>query len=152
MLENCVSVEERWGGVDRIVKLLLTERQQLLVQYCSACAIEGQGSGRDPRKIKRFCQILVDYVSAGHFEVYEQLLKEADAFNENSSELLKKYYPPIERSTEMAVQFNDRYSESIDYRTVSKDLSALGVALENRFEAEDVLIESLHTSHKDMVA
>jgi regulator of sigma D len=35
---------------------------------------------------------------------------------------------------------------------LSKDLSALGELLEERFEIEDSLIEALHTSHKEAVA
>jgi len=151
MLENCVSIEERWGGVDRIVKQLLAERQQLLIQYCEACSIEASDRGRNPDSMKNLCEILVDYVSAGHFEVYEQLLREADAFEEDGFAILAKYYPTIERSTEIALTFNDLYSEGDDYRMLSRDLSRLGQALESRFEAEDILIETLHGSHKQKV-
>lgn len=152
MLENCISIKERWGGVDRIVKQLLTERQQLLVKYCATCAIEDSERGRNPRKIKTLCEILVDYISAGHFELYEQLLREADAFEENGFDLLAKYYPAIERSTEIALSFNDKYTDTDNYRELPRDLSQLGEALENRFSAEDTLIDSLHASHKQQVA
>ena len=35
---------------------------------------------------------------------------------------------------------------------ISKDLSELGEILVNRFEAEDSMIEALHTSHQDQIA
>lgn len=152
MLENCVSVKERWGGVDRMVRQLLAERQQLLVQYCEACTVENAGTGRSPERINQLCGILVDYVSAGHFEVYEHLLREADAFDEDGFSQLAKHYPAIERSTEIALAFNDKYSEANEYRSLQRDLSQLGEALESRFEAEDQLINSLHMSHKQKVA
>ena len=160
MLEKAVSVAERWSGVDRVVTLLLKERQELLVLYCASCGAQpvvgkdtGKNeSGRSPSKLKKLCDILVDYVSAGHFEVYEQLLREADAFQEDGISVLARYYPVIERSTEIALSFSDKYAESIDYRELSRDLSRLGETLEARFEAEDLLIESMHTVHSKQVA
>jgi regulator of sigma D len=35
---------------------------------------------------------------------------------------------------------------------LSKDLSGLGELLEERFQIEDSLNETLHTSHKEMIA
>lgn len=161
MLENCVTTKERWGGVDRIVNELLKERQELLILYCNTCGIqpvtsEGGRSrsdqGRSPARLKKFCDILVDYVSAGHFEVYEQLLREANEFKQDGIGLLARLYPIIERSTELSLAFSDKYAESENYRNLSKDLSILGEALEARFEAEDTLIEALHLSHRAEVA
>jgi len=160
MLEKAVSAAERWSGVDRVVTLLLKERQELLVLYCNSCGVQpvvgkdtGKNeSGRCPGKLKKLCDILVDYVSAGHFEVYEQLLREADAFQEDGVGVLARYYPVIERSTEIALSFSDKYAESTDYRELSRDLSRLGETLEARFEAEDLLIESMHTVHRKQVA
>lgn len=160
MLEKIISAAERWSGVERVVNLLMKERQELLVLYCSSCGIQpmvgkdtGKNeSGRSPSKMKRLCDILVDYVSAGHFEVYEQLLREADAFQQDGISLLARHYPVIERSTEIALAFSDKYSESTDYRELSRDLSRLGESLEARFEAEDILIESMHTAHRKQVA
>ena len=166
MLEKAVSAAERWSGVDRVVTLLLKERQELLVLYCASCGVQpvvgkdtgncfesgNRESGRSPGKLKKLCDILVDYVSVGHFEVYEQLLREADAFQEDGISVLARYYPVIERSTEIALSFSDKYVESTDYRELSRDLSRLGETLEARFEAEDLLIESMHTVHRKQVA
>ncbi len=44
-------------------------------------------------KFVRLCEVLVDYVSAGHFEVYEQLIQEAREFNDGGLELAAKLYP-----------------------------------------------------------
>jgi len=157
MLENCTTIQERWNGVDKLVGQLLNERQELLVLYCSLCGVQPVTKGNDrstgegvrsQAKIKRFCAILVDYVSAGHFEVYEQLLREADAFKQDGIGLLARYYPVIERSTELAVAFSDKHADSADTRTLSRDLSRLGESLEARFEAEDILIESLHIANR----
>ncbi len=162
MLEKTVktvSAAECWSGVERVVTLLLKERQELLVLYCASCGVKPvigkDTSDNEPgrsSKLKKLCDILVDYVSAGHFEVYEQLLREADAFQEDGISVLARYYPVIERSTEIALSFSDKYVESGDFRELSRDLSRLGETLEARFEAEDLLIESMHTAHRKQVA
>ena len=77
MLENCKSAKERWGGVSEIIDRWLEERQTVLVQYCALSEREQTLSDlQRGEKLRSFCQILVDYVSAGHFEVYDQLIKE----------------------------------------------------------------------------
>jgi len=82
MLENCQSAKERWGGVNTIVDQWLMSRQELLVIYCSLSDIESfdEKNKEHTQKIRSLCQHLVDYVSAGHFEVYDQLIKEGKAF------------------------------------------------------------------------
>ena len=42
---------------------------------------------RHQRGIERLCQLLVDYVSAGHFEVFLALQKEAEIFADGSGEV-----------------------------------------------------------------
>jgi len=54
-------------------------------------------------KILSVCEMLVDYVSAGHFTVYEQLALEAKEFDDDgASELLRNLLPLIDSSTEVA--------------------------------------------------
>lgn len=154
MLENCQNAQERWGGVSEIIDRWLKERQELLVIYCSLSDLSS-----DPDKIERggelkaLCQIMVDYVSAGHFEIYDQLVKEGREFEDKAGlkragELFKK----IDETTEFALDFNDKYLETDDLESIHKDLSRLGEILASRFEAEDMMIEVLHTANRDKVA
>jgi len=158
MLESCESAQERWGGVHKIIDKWLNERQELLVLYVAIQGLKPFSSRETPVsvKIQAFCQVLMDYCSAGHFEVYEQLIKEAEEFNDGSIELANKHYPRLEFITSECVAFNDAYQTAENciekIADLSKDLSALGELLEERFEIEDSLIEALHTSHKEMVA
>lgn len=158
MLENCRSARERWGGVSNIIDRWLQERQDLLVQFCDLSGhLENSGdleelieNGKD---LKSLCQILVDYISAGHFEVYDQLLKEGREFED--AEALKeagKLFTVVDKTTELVLDFNDKYLETDDLDTLEVDLSQLGEALATRFEAEDRMIAVLHISHKDLVA
>lgn len=154
MLENCQTAKERWGGVNKIIDRWLEERQQLLVQYCALSGLESTNMTEELRgdKVKELCQILVDYVSAGHFEVYDQLIKEGREFQDK--EALKEaggLYNTIDKTTEKLLDFNDKYQETDDLSSIDADLSRLGETLETRFAAEDRMIAVLHTSHKDLV-
>jgi len=152
MLERCRNAKERWGGVSEIIDTWLSERQVLISRFIS---LPGQDvtEGLDSA-IERFCQLLVDYLSSGHFEVYEQLLREGGQFDDGSVERAQALFPRIQDSTDIALDFNDRYSKLSnptvqDVREFSNSLSELGVALEERFALEDQLIEVLHTAHRD---
>ena len=154
MLENCKSAKERWGGVNEIIDRWLEERQAMLVQYCALSGLDQNLSDlQRGEKLRSFCQILVDYVSAGHFEVYDQLIKEGREFDD--AEALQeagKLYDTIDTTTEKLLDFNDKYLETDDVSSLTADLSQLGEALEVRFSTEDRLISVLHTSHKDLVS
>ena len=158
MLEGCESAQERWGGVHTIIDKWLNERQELLVLYVAIQGLKPFSPRETPVsvKIQAFCQVLMDYCSAGHFEVYEQLIKEAEEFDDGGIELAKKHYPRLEFITSECVAFNDSYQTAEDciekMADLSKDLSGLGELLEERFQIEDALIEALHTSHKEMIA
>ncbi|MBD3642183.1 MAG: sigma D regulator [Marinobacter sp.] len=157
MLENCRNARERWGGVSELIDRWLKERQELLVHYCDLSG-ESDFSQTEAltEKFVRLCEVLVDYVSAGHFEIYEQLIQEAREFNDGGLELAAKVYPRIEQTTEIALNFNDRLNgqslSEAQIRELFSELSRLGEVLENRFEMEDFLIEHLHNAHAGKVA
>lgn len=158
MLENCKTAKERWGGVNEIIDRWLSERQKLIVLYCDLSHITRETESETPysQTIQRLCQLLVDYVSAGHFEVYEQLIREASEFNDGGIELAERLIPKIQETTEIALDFNDEYDNSVHTSNLldvlPEKLSLLGEALEERFVLEDKLIECLHNSHKELVA
>lgn len=153
MLENCKNAKERWGGVSEIIDRWLEERQEMLVQYCALSGLDQDLSDvQRGEKLRSFCQILVDYVSAGHFEVYDQLIKEGREFDDTEGlQQAGKLYEVVDQTTEKLLDFNDKYLETDDLTALTADLSQLGEVLEVRFSAEDRLIAVLHTSHKDLV-
>jgi len=158
MLENCKTREERWGGVETLIEGWLKERQELIVLYCALSGTQAIASGksRPAQKLQKFCEILVDYVSAGHFEIYDQLLKEAEEFQDGGEQLASKMYPKLTKTTEIALDFNDKYDTSENAKDQSTqlptDLSRLGEILVSRFEMEDHLIQVLHSQHASLVA
>jgi regulator of sigma D len=150
MLESCQNAQERWGGVNLLIDRWLQERHELVRAYGALggtpeALVDGRVS------LQKFCEVLVDYVSAGHFEVYEQLTNEAKAFgDERGLELAEKIYPRLDVITEVALAFNDRCDKGdcSDGEVVAVELKKLGGLLHERFELEDCLIEVLHTSHE----
>ncbi|KAA0876177.1 sigma D regulator [Nitrincola tapanii] len=155
MLEKCRNAKERWGGVSRIIDHWLEQRQSLISAFIRLP--EHKLGDELNQKLAEFCAELIDYMSSGHFEVYEQLLREGNDFQDGSLEIAQALLPGIQPSTDAGLDFNDRYNgfEQPTLREIhefANDLSRLGEHLEERFEIEDQLIEHLHTAHRDLVA
>lgn len=156
MLENCRTAKERWGGVSEIIDRWLKERQELIVRYCELTREEATSDSLH-KDVEEFCEVLMDYMSAAHFEVYEQLVHEAREFDDGGVELAATMYPRLEVITQAAVAFNDHFDAMDPTEAGWQDdiltrLSALGGLLEERFELEDALIEALHNVHADQMA
>ena len=151
MLEGCKTARERWGGVSEIIDRWLNERQELIVLYCSINGMDQFNEDQRPvaDKLKELCQILVDYVSAGHFEVYEQLIQEALEFDDGSIAAAESMLPLLKENTVHCLDFNDSCENISNIQKLQESLSALGETLEERFHLEDRLIEYLHESHRE---
>ena len=138
-----INIERRQQSNELIAKLQ-NERQEVLSLYCNFAELK-PFSANDAVKslLTQFSQILVDYVSLGHFGVYERLL----AGTERRTQVLsvaKEIYPEFSATTDAAISFNDKYDnvEKIDvFEDLEQDLSALGESLAKRIELEDRLCE-----------
>lgn len=154
MLEQVQDARQRWGGVHEIIDRWLAERKELIVALFEIKGNGGFVPDSEPveQRIQRFCEILVDYVSAGHFEVYEQLIREAQAFDDVDLDQARAIVGRIQDNTELVLAFNDNYSDVAETRQhlneLSSDLSRLGENLEERFALEDRLIQDLHEAHR----
>jgi len=157
MLKDCESAKDRWGGVSELIDRWLRERQELIVHYCDL------GTRSEParpeelhQRLSRFCELLLDYVSAGHFEIYEKLMDEAREYDDGGVEVAARTYPKISKTTQEMLAFNDllEVSEKTedDMRAMYARVSHLGEIMEERFELEDLLIENLHNAHANDVA
>ncbi len=154
MLERCTNNLERWGGVHRLIDQWLEHRKELISLYVN---LEKQvpKSYRPislESKLVDFCNELVDYASQGHFEIYEQLLREAQAFNDGSEAILGELMPEIQQSTDQLLSFQDQYAgnpltEELKQK-LHHDLSILGESLAERFDHEDRLIADIHEAHR----
>ena len=140
------SASERRGRTREIINDLVNERQQLLVAFCRVAGLKPHGhDGTLGTHLKEFCQVLVDYAAAVHFELYARVAEG----KERRAEVLriaKESYPRIADITQRAVDFNDKYERSADEpagAALEADLSRLGEELAVRFELEDQLFRAL---------
>ena len=149
MLDSCQNAQERWGGVHKLIDRWLQEREELVIAFDKLSDAKAAFAEKD--QSKDFCGVLIDYMSAWHFEVSEQLAAEAKAFGDiGGLELAKQISPRISAITEIATAFNDHCDKGNcnDQERFAKKLSELGSLLHERFELEDCLIEVLHNAHK----
>lgn len=136
-------------AVSDLIAKMLAERQEVLVLLTRLAE-------KKPFKVdhalqvtlQRFCQVLVDYMALGHFEVYQCM----DETTEDSEQcrrvkrLRAELYPHIAATTQAAVAFNDRYDcedhcELLDH--LDADLSRLAERLATRIDLEDRLIAAI---------
>ncbi len=153
MLEMCKTSQERWGGVDQLIDRWLDTRRRLVDDYI-ALRDRSDLKVTTQQHLNNFCSSLLDYVSAGHFAVYEQLVRGAEeAGDERALELSQQVIPRIETITQFAVIFNDYYGanhkRTLKENVMHSRLLKLGGLLLERFELEDCLIEVLHNAYRD---
>ncbi len=148
MLNRVEQATQRWSGKHSEVDTWLSERQALLVQYCQLLGLppfEREQCLPDKQEVQGFCQRLMDYASAGHFEVYDKILAESvDKAHDRA--LAERLYPEITRTTDAALSFNDKYGDwqgEENWEQLDRHLAELGQSLEWRFELEDQLLKSL---------
>jgi regulator of sigma D len=150
---DTTSAQAIWQSVETLLERWLAERQQLLVIYCQVAEEAKVDTIPRWRDVSGFLQLLVDYASAGHFEVYNQLIGEAEAYQDNSaSARAQSLYQQINSSTQQALDLNDKYANEerweIGQTDFNQDISSMGESLTGRFEIEDELIALLHDSHR----
>ncbi|MBU2864538.1 sigma D regulator [Reinekea marina] len=154
MLENCKTAQERWGGTHEMIDRWLADRRETLVTFFDIQGKEGEEDVSS--SLKAFCERLMDYLSEGHFEIYEQLFREAKEFDDGGLALANEIYPKIDATTQIMLDFNDKYDTDAhiheNLTDLHEDLSRLGEKLSERFDFEDQLIEKLHNVHKNAVA
>lgn len=141
----------QFKAVEELLTRWLRERRELLGKYTEiAVAADGLlDAGALARRQQELCELLVDYTSAGHFEVFHELLEEAESVGDGSSALAARVMPAIGDTTEIILAYEEKYgADGSDKRKLKRDLSALGETLESRFALEDQLIAGLHNSHR----
>lgn len=137
---------ERRNHTLAMIKELLQERQQVWSLYCSVAGLEPFTPDKPvDTLIQEFCQLLVDYISLGHFGIYQRI---TDG-KERRTRVIKKaeeIYPRIAKATDSAIEFNDKYEKLSGQAVLASlpgDLSHLGEELATRIELEDQLIATM---------
>jgi len=141
---------ERRNRANSIEEHLTDERADMLVQFCRIAGVEPwedtHSADELQTMLQHFCEILVDYLAAGHFGLYQRFI-DGEERRDDIRQLAEKLYPQISETTQMALDFNDKYetksSSDLD-QSFSDDLSKLGQALAIRIELEDKLLNISH--------
>ena len=162
MLNQLESLTERVRGSNKLVDRWLHVRKHLLVAYYNLVGIKpGKESFMrlNEKALDDFCQSLVDYLSDGHFNIYERIIREMEGTTPYLA--ASKLYPLLEANTQQIMDYYDSTLENAidhdNYLEFQQALSDLGEALEERFTLEDKLIalaldNNLNISSKDNIA
>lgn len=150
---------DRRSRTRKEIKQLIAERNEVLSMYCNLAGCDGTNVNTDEieaEQIQEFCQLLIDYIAIGHFELYQRISEGAERRQE-IVRLADTIYPRIEQTTQVAVEFNDKYDSGNDLSSISKEeltshLSRLGEELATRIELEDKLINTLLTAKSSETA
>ena len=105
--------QQQFRSVEELLTRWLKERRELLGRYTEiVVAADGSSNGATLRpRQQALCELLVDYVSAGHFEVFNELLNEAESFADGSGSLAKQLIPAIGDTTEVILAYEEKYGD-----------------------------------------
>jgi regulator of sigma D len=134
---------ERQQQAYQLIAELQHERQEVWSLYCHVAELMPFKTNRTVRnKLARFSEILIDYVSLGHFGICECLFKDADS-QDPALSAAREIYPALSATTEAAIVFNDKYESGSTAKLddLKQDLSDLGESLARRIDLEDRLCE-----------
>ena len=130
----------------KLIDNMLAERQQMLVLLWELSKLDSPTVDQPMLDaLEEFQQILVDYIAAGHFGLYQRIV-EGNERRQPVLDTAREIYTRIEQSTDLAVEFTERYSgaETLTIREkLMKDLSQLAEELSTRIELEDRLIMAM---------
>lgn len=108
------------------------ECRQRLISYLVKLnlALNAHSPDLSQALLSRFCDALVDYLSAGHFRLFQRMSLSADA------------YAVIDATTQAGVAFNDRFGDLQDAgsQELRSALEQIARVLSARFELEDQLL------------
>ncbi|MCB1747791.1 MAG: Rsd/AlgQ family anti-sigma factor [Gammaproteobacteria bacterium] len=127
----------------KLIEDMLKERQQMLVLLWELSKLDLHTVDQPVLEmLDEFEDLLVDYIAAGHFGLYQRIA-EGNERRQPVLEVAREIYPRIARSTDVAVEFSERYEAPEGERIqahLANDLSRLGEELTTRIELEDQLI------------
>jgi len=143
--------QNRREDVKLFVHHLTSERAELLALYCRVAGVapfyddDAGDSIKTQELLQSLCQIMIDYLSMGHFSLYERIARGRER-RQNLNQMAEELYPVIAKTTEVALHFNDKY-DCEDHcelgNDFEQDLSSLGEALATRIELEDKILRVL---------
>ncbi len=146
MSETLTTPAERRTQSRDLITKLLAERKEMFALYCEVAGLEPFPCKVSTKeKLQEFCQILMDYVAFGHFEVFYRISNGTER-RAQTIEIAKEVYPSYVDATDVVVAFNDKYDNSdheLVMDAISSDLSRLGEELAIQVDLEDRLVATM---------
>ncbi|KAA6041693.1 sigma D regulator [Pantoea sp. ICBG 1758] len=146
MLTQLDNLTRRVGGGNELVDAWLRARRHLLVTYYELIGIKPNKealTALNEQALDDFCHTLVDYLSTGHFSMYERIIK--DLQGDSPLVAAAHLYPALESNTDRIMQLYDSHLQQAitDENCVEfqRALSEVGETLASRFSLEDKLIQ-----------
>ncbi len=130
----------------KLIDDMLKQRQQMLVLLWDLTKLDLQRADDTAKDmIDEFLTILVDYIAAGHFGLYQRITEGSERRN-RVVETANEIYPRIAATTETAINFSERFEragEKAMHGHLAQELSTLAEQLTTRIELEDQLIDAM---------
>ncbi|CAK9887043.1 MAG: Regulator of sigma D [Candidatus Erwinia impunctatus] len=146
MLNQLENLTARIGGCNDLVDFCLQSRKALLIHYYQLIGIKPNKDIPDrfsSDNLDTFCHHLVDYLSSGHFTIYQRFVTEMKGSEQLAKAAL--IYPALQVNTNDIMQTYDNHLEPSLTSSPSEGLhlalSSVGEALEARFSLEDKFIQ-----------
>lgn len=151
MLTKLNLFQEQWKGSSSVIDHWLETRQELLVSYCKLAGLPPFESKELPtvQTLQSFNQQLIDYISEGHFKIYNQVIEQWNATGYSPTDEISQIYSKISLTTDSLLNFTEKYTDCSEKKMTScfdSDLSSLGELIEIRLEFEDSLIQLISSS------
>ena len=136
----------RRKGSRELIDKMLAERQQMLVLMCEVLGLKPYTADKPVRQlVQEFTAVLVDYIASGHFGLYRHIMDGTER-RQAVMNIANEVYDRIAESTDVAVDFNDKYTGEWSFHlldTLAADLSRLGEHLAARIDLEDRIITAM---------
>ncbi len=155
MLKKFKQTQEQWGGSSEVIDHWLETRQSLIVEFCKLAALQPNSTKSNvielptPKELQIFCAHLVDYISEGHFKIYDMVMDKWRSTGFEATDDINQTYAKIVLTTEPLLNFTDKYaavSEDDNLLDFDADMSQVGELIEIRFAVEDKLIQLIADS------
>jgi len=137
---------QRRQHTHQLIDHLLNERESMLMLLWKVSGRNGAlPHAPEPQQLADFISVLVDYVAASHFGLYQRL-SEGTERRRAVREVAAEVYDRILESTDQVLAFNERYGDRRDAHLdprLAEDAVRLAEALAERVALEDRIIAAL---------
>ncbi|MDH5570239.1 MAG: sigma D regulator [Gammaproteobacteria bacterium] len=138
-------IERRVESHNKLNTLLSTRKETLLCLNQLASMRPFKADEDVQNLLQEFCESLVDYTASAHFQLYS-FIESGSERRSSINDLAESVYPRIADSTQIILDFNEKYDccdSCNNLKHLDSDLSKLGEILAERINYEDQIIELL---------